>query len=765
MKEVQLLSNGYSAEFGNTAGAVVNVITPSGTNGLDGTATLLFRPAGLSSKPFGFQSGTASNVDSYGVTATIGGPIIKDRWHFYAGYEWTRRNSITPITVAEADQNTLIATGLPASIFINSKPKSDTLPYFLFRTDAKVSGSTRINLRYNRFDAGLRYSGIGGLATTERSFGLIGYDHAIAAQVVTSFSETFFNEFRFQFAKRFMPTVGNELSGTGPTLTINGVANFGPNPLFGKAPNESTIQFQNAVTKVAYTHSLKIGGSMNFILDRPKDPISAQYIFPSMQAYAAAANGTNRRSYTRYQETFGDNEIPYQATFLNFFVQDDWKLSRRLALGIGLRYEFYKPPAAALDSPLSSSRKFNADSNNFGPRVGLAYLLRDGKYRTVIRAGSGVHFDPPLLTMYRRANLNNGNPRYFSFSFAPGNAGAPDFPNRLGVFPPGAIVPPRDIDAVSPDFKTMYAGHSNVQVEQAIADNMSVTFGYLYSIARHIPVYRNVNCLPVGSTLADGRPIYGTAAINPATGNVTITSCTNRIFPQFNVVKMAESVGNQNYHGLFVQLIKRFSSGFQLNANYTISRSRDDAPEENGPGAVTLSDPSNRAVDRGNSYGDVTSVFNMSVVARPAFSVTNRFLNALLNNNQIGLIVIADSGENFNISTGDLNRDGVFGSDRPVAVPRNSGRLPAYCGVDARYSRFFRLGEKYSFEFYAEATNVFNSKQVSFYDGTILTSNNINTSDVNPLTGELLGPLPDFRSRSITWRDSRQLQFGAKIHF
>ena len=134
--------------------------------------------------------------------------------------------------------------------------------------------------------------------------------------------------------------------------------------------------------------------------------------------------------------------------------------------------------------------------------------------------------------MYRRANLNNGNPRYFSFSFAPGNAGAPDFPNRLGVFPAGAVIPPRDIDGVSPDFKTMYAVHSNVQVEQAIAENMSVTVGYLYSFARHIPVYRNINCLPLGQTLADGRPIYGTAAINPVTGNVTITSCTSRVFPQ-----------------------------------------------------------------------------------------------------------------------------------------------------------------------------------------------------------------------------------------
>ena len=118
-----------------------------------------------------------------------------------------------------------------------------------------------------------------------------------------------------------------------------------------------------------------------------------------------------------------------------------------------------------------------------------------------------------------------------------------------------------------------------------------------------------------------------------------------------------------------------------------------------------------------------------------------------------------------NITPGDLNLDGVLGSDRPVGVPRNSGRLLAYFGVDARYSRFLRLSEKFSFEFYAEATNVFNSKQVSFYNDTFLSSNNINTSQVNPLTGELRRPLPDVRTLLPSWRESRQVQLGARIHF
>ena len=765
VREVQLLSNGYSAEFGNTAGAVVNVITPSGTNDLDGSVAFLLRPAGLSSKPFGFKPGNASNVGGYGVTAMIGGPILKDRWHFYAGYEWTRRNSSQPITIAEANQNALVAAGLPTSIFVNDRAKSDTLPYLIFRTDAKISDATRVNLRFNRFDAnpGLRYNGVGGLATTERSSGFAGYDQSIAAQAVTSFSETFFNEFRFQFARNVTRTVGNELSGTGPTASIIGVANFGPSPNLGAVgPRESIIQFQDGVTKVFNAHAVKIGGAVHFINDRPRNPVFSSYTFASIDKYIAAVAGPDRKTYQQYTETFGNAEIRYRSTFLDFFIQDDWRLTRRLNLAIGLRYDLYKPPAADPDSPLAYSREFKADTNNFGPRLGLAYLLRDGKYRTVVRIGSGIHYDPPLLAMYKRAILNNGDPRYFSFSFSPRDDGAPDFPNKLGVFPLEKVT--RDIDAVSSDFETMYAIHSNFQVEQTITENMSLTAGYLYSIARHIPVYSNINCRPVGGSLADGRPIYGTIEVD-AVGTATIGGCKSPIIPAFKKIMMAESAGSQNYHALFLQLSKRFSRGFQMTANYTLSRSRDDAPEENGPSPVDQSDPSNRAIDRGNSYGDVTSTLNLSMVAEPSFRAANRLLNAFLNNNQLGLIVLANSGENFNITTGDLNRDGVLGSDTPVGVPRNSGRLPAYLGVDARYSRFFGLREKFGFEFYAEATNVFNSKQVSFYDGTILPSNNAFTSLVNPLTGELRGRLPNFRGMAANRRDSRQVQLGAKIYF
>ncbi|MEO6393987.1 MAG: TonB-dependent receptor, partial [Pyrinomonadaceae bacterium] len=572
------------------------------------------------------------------------------------------------------------------------------------------------------------------------------------------------NEFRFQYAKSIIRIKSSINSASGVSVTINGMANFGPSPMIGSQPtDESTMQLQNAVTRVFQKHSWKIGGGVNLIHDNRGSPVTANYTFGSIADYRAAVSGPDRRTYLTYDETFGNNAVSQRSKFLNLFIQDYWDVSTRLKIALGLRYDLFHPPAADPASPLVVSRKFNLDKNNLAPRLGVTYLLRDGKYRTVIRAGSGLYYDAPFLDVYRRAVINNGSLRFFKFSFQPGSPGAPEFPHTLGLLPAGTDPVRQDIDAVSPDFATLFAMHSNFQIEQSLAENWSFTAGYLHTSGRHIPVYSNVNCRPIGGTLADGRPLFGTVSINA--GEVKISGCTLRIAPEFQRIMMAESVGNSNYNALFLQLTKRLASGFQLNASYTLARARDDAPEQNVPGPLSVSDPSNRSFDRGTSVSDVRHTLALSMVLRPKFSLANGILRELLNHNQIGLIALANSGETFNITTVDLNRDGVSNSDRPVGIGRNAGRLPAFYNLDARISRFFSLLRDVSLELYAEGTNMLNRKSVFSYDSTRLTGNNLNTSQVNPLTGEIRGSLPDFKTLSVTYQGSRQLQFGIKFHF
>jgi hypothetical protein len=419
-----------------------------------------------------------------------------------------------------------------------------------------------------------------------------------------------------------------------------------------------------------------------------------------------------------------------------------------------LRYDLYKIPEADSTSLFAPSREFNVDKNNFAPRLGVVYGLRDGKYATILRASAGVYYDPPQIDIYARALQNNGNPRFFNVTLTPTQTGSPNFPGTLT----SATAPIQSIDTVAPDFVNLYAVHTNFQVEQSLTNDISFTAGFIHSSGRHIPVYRSINRIAVVGALADGRPIFNTAA-NSAT----------RLDPRFNNISIAESVGNSEYNAATFQLNKRFSQGYQFSINYTLSKSTDDAPEQNLVAASTLSlsDPTNRRLDRGPSLADQRHTFVMSLVGRPNFAVENRVLRAILNDNQIGVITTLNSGERYNIlSTVDLNGDGLF-VDRPVGIGRNSGKTPPQYNVDLRYSRFFRFTERFQLEAFAEATNIFNIKSIYQYNNTNLGAAFTGTG---ANTGVLVNGLPDFRNNfqnlgGATALDSRNFQVGFKFNF
>jgi hypothetical protein len=359
-----------------------------------------------------------------------------------------------------------------------------------------------------------------------------------------------------------------------------------------------------------------------------------------------------------------------------------------------------------------------------------------------------MYYDTPQTDIYRRAILNNGTGRFVNFTLTPTATGSPAFPTTLGGLPPGAALPRQSIDAVAPDFDTMYAIHTNLQAEQGITNDLSVTVGFIQSLGRHIPVYRNINPINPTGKLADGRPVFSS----------TVSAAT-RLFPQFNVIQMAESAGNSSYTAGILSVNKRLSRGYQFSANYTYSHAIDDAPEQNLVAATsyTLSDPTDRRRDRGNSFADQRHTFVMSFVGRPDFRFENKVWERLLNDNQLGVIFTANSGETFNITSNlDLNNDGITGSDRPLFIGRNTGVTPHFYNVDMRFTRYFRFGERFSAEFLAEAINVLNIKTVVSVNSVVATN----------AAGVPVAPLPaDFRNIGPTGGDSRQLQLGFKFNF
>ncbi|MDQ6787080.1 MAG: TonB-dependent receptor [Acidobacteriota bacterium] len=764
VSEVQLVTNGFSAEFGNTPGLIMNAITPSGTNAIHGSASYRFRRTPFSSRPFNIAPTAPkpkTKVDN--VNFAVGGPIIKNRWHYFGGFENVKRDlagePIRTITIKDSDKQALIAAGVSSSAFPTAIPAAQKVNFFIVRSDAQLTNQHRLTGRYNYFK-NISPDNINGQTNTlQRSIDFDDISYSGAAQLISTFSPDLLNEFRFQYAKRNSRNLRNNNSGTGPSIVItkinptdstSGAALFGsPENADTIAPLETSTQFLDNFTLTRGKHTMKFGGGVNRIDDTRRSNVFARYTFPSLQAYIDAKNGTNVRSYTNYIESFGNPNINYKSTFYHTFVQDDYKITPKLKINYGLRYDLYKVPQADASSPFVASQKFKVDKNNFAPRLGIVYGLRDGKYATIVRASAGLYYEPPYLDIYLRALQNNGSPKFFNFTFAsPNVAGAPAFPNTLGSLPAGASLPVQSIDTVSPDYKNLYAMHANFQIEQSVTNDISFTGGYIHSSGRHIPVYRNVNRInPIG-ILADGRPFFSTTP-----------SAATRLDLRFNNILMVESVGNSNYNAATFQLNKRFSQGYQFSVNYTLSKSEDDAPEQNlvAASSLTLSDPTNRKFDFGPSLADQRHTFVMSFVGRPTLKFENKTLNYIFNNNQLGIIAIANSGERFNIvSNVDINRDGVTGSDRPLGIGRNSGKTPNQFNVDLRFSRFIPINERFKIEAFGEFVNVFNTNSVFQYNNLTF------STDAN---GVLAAPLPDFRTRGVTSLDSRQFQLGFKFIF
>jgi hypothetical protein len=759
ISEVQLVTNGFSAEFGNTPGLIMNAVTPSGTNAVHGSASYRFRRTPFYARPFQYTSvldlpkTTADNL-----TFAIGGPIIKDRWHFYGGYEYVDRDLTAEsgrlVTINAANQAALVASGVPASAFVAAIPTSQKVNFYIVRTDAQLNDNNRLTGRFNYFDNNSPNNIGGGLNTLERSIDFIDKSYSLGVQLASVITPKILNEFRFQYAKRDSRNFANANSGTGPSIIVTGVANFGaPENDDTIAPLQVTTQFQDNITWSFGNHSVKVGGGLNRIDDERKSNVFARYTFPNLAAYLNARNGTAPRGYTNYIEAFGTPEIKYKSTFYNFFAQDDWKATRKLKINYGVRYDLYDIPDARSDSLFAASQKFKVDKNNFAPRLGIVYGLRGGDLPTVIRASAGIYYDTVYLDFYQRAIQNNGSPRFFNFTFAPATAGSPAFPTTLGSLPAGAVLPVQSIETIAPDFENMYAIHTNFQIEQALTTDISVTAGFIHSSGRHIPLYRNINRINPTSTLSDGRPIYSNTI-----------NATTRLDPRFNNILLAESVGTSNYNALTLQLNKRFSKGYQFSVNYTLSKSEDDAPEQNlvatQIGNLVVQDPSNRERDFGPSLADQRHTFVMSFVGRPQFEFENKTLRYLVNNNQFGIIATANSGERFNIvAATDINLDGFTGSDNPVGIGRNSGVTPKQFNVDLRYSRFFNFTERFRLEVFGEFVNIFNINSVfQFNSLTVPTTNGVFT-----------GTLPTLQDRKaanqVTSLDSRQFQMGFKFNF
>jgi hypothetical protein len=243
-----------------------------------------------------------------------------------------------------------------------------------------------------------------------------------------------------------------------------------------------------------------------------------------------------------------------------------------------------------------------------------------------------------------------------------------------------------NLELFDPNFRSMYAVQSNLQIEQSLSPNLSIKFQYMFFGTRFGPLSYDSNLTLTGARLADGRPVFST---NP------------RPNPNYGEILTLASTGNSSYNGLDITVNKRMSKGLLFAATYSWSHALGDS-DQNG---YIVSDSSDPRRDYGNLSTDVQSYF----VARALYTA-NTSLLWLRWINGIGLstTTMATSGRPLNPTAGaDLNGD-LITNDRPLFMARNSFRGPIYVLVDARASKTFTVERRYQFEVMAEADNLFN---------------------------------------------------------
>ena len=760
IREVKVVTSGYAPEFGQTMGMVYNAITPSGTNQVHGDASYLFRRKNFSAYPFFFnQPHTGDNkpdtqVDTF--TGTLGGPAIKDKLFYYAGYERTRRDlsSQKVITIVPANA---AALGLDAQPGV--PPNIQTVPFFIGKADYQLSPSNRLTARHIIFRNDSPYNnGVGGLQSMETAADFVDAMDSSAAQLVSTIGANVLNEFRVQYAHRHQSSTANEDSGPGPFVRVTGIADFG-GPFGTTGQGGAGFDFKQNITQVINnttllrgTHSFKGGIDAQFVHDERTSAPLLSYTFPSIAAYNAARSGGSPFGYSNFSQVFGELAFDMDTQIYGAFVQDDWQLAPDVKVLYGVRYDLYKSPDGVESAPFENNRSFNTDTNNFGPRAGVAWTVNP---RTVFRASTGIMYDQPILIAYENALQFSGSPRTFTVSLGPTSAGAPSFPANLSNTPPGFSLPTQSIATVDPDFQIARTWQTNVQVERAVGNDYSVTLGYVFSKINDLPVVTDINLINPTGTLADGRPVYSTAV-----------SAATRQDPRFNHIYSLQSIGEGHYNAVSVSLSRRLSRGTTFNLSYTLAKGEDNAPlSQHFPGTSGMgvvsdqfrTDPTDLDRDTGPNLLDIRHNFNGSIVFNPSVNAANPLLSAILNNNQLGVLMQFNSGLPFNVTSNrDLNNDG-FGGDRPIGVPRNSMYLPHRYNVDMRYSRFVPIRGSIRGEIIGEFKNIFNTVQTSGVTSAIQVDPLGNPLTAIPTDSGLFPPNGGY--------EQREFQLGFRVRF
>ena len=768
IQEFKVETNNYSAEYGYSAGAVVNATIKGGTNQIHGDAFEFLRNDKMDARDY-FSNPAAAKPElrrnQFG--GTLGGPIIKNKAFLFGSWEQTReRDGITYVQTIPTPQ--MIAgnfAGQPAifdpsstqnlgggvykrTAFPNNQiPRSQMDPAavklmalfpaptnsaafsnyvvspveaaqtnrFDFRHDLQISQNDNLFARYSHFTNDYTYPGpfappLVGSTTFQNSVKStlgngagLGETHVFSARMVNEFRAGYnrIEDVLQPFVKDYIDDqygLGGIPAQPGvaglPSMSISGFSTIGEATFLPNSKISETVTLEDHVTMLLGKHNLKFGGSYRFVRSWYAISSSARGTYTFSGGFSQDPQNRSKTGSGMADFALG---IPSSSGISNFlqgdirysywgaFLQDDWKITPRLTINAGLRYEIWTQPVERHDQQanfylsdlklafannqvpagvpaayvenvpagLGSRSLLKASYNNLAPRLGFAFQAAPS---LVVRGGAGVFYaDNPFIGASGRLPANP--PYAISSSYATDNI-TPILYLSSG-FPAGAVTDLNfntvNMNVFSPDLQNGTVYHWSLGLQKQMAQYVFEA-NYVGTRGTGLPLGYNINQSYAGpGSVASRRPYQG-----------------------FNNITAQLPMGVSSYNALELRAERRYTNGFSLLASYTYSKSLDNGGEQL-IGDLSLRNVQNVDWEYSLSAGDMrnrfvgSALYNLPFGKGRHFTIANPVLEAVAGGWQVNTILTLHSGQPFTPTMGVSSAN--TGAARPNRT--GDGNLPS----------------------------------------------------------------------------------------
>jgi hypothetical protein len=755
IQEFQVLTGQFDAEFGRTTGAVINAVTKQGTNNFHGSAFAFAQDASLTERDYFADAFDLEKPDTsqqqFG--GTIGGPVVRDRAHFFGSVERVRIDDGVTVNIPSHPE------------FNDTTTEQTRVWNTIARFDHQPNAGNTWGVRWLREESP-QLNQVIGAVTLDASREEFDVDQTVVGTLNSVIGSSRVNTLRLAWTREDVAFANPCFNGNGqnqaacpPTLDYqtfatqqNDVAQARLNDAFqledtfawfipgryGDHDVKFGVQYQ--YSNQTFTNQGSGNGIFSFATDRLFDPADPS-TYPERLTIRVP----------------GPQEFYQHGHYVSAFGQDKWRPTDRLTLSLGVRYDVDILPVDNSNNPFfafDGPDDYPVDYGNLAPRVGFAYDL-GGTGETVLRGGYGLFYNSTRIGQISGIISDGPISDSFVVNFpvngvdpGPSNGGLPTHPLLAGgpvvdrelleqLYPPGSVVPNGGSFSIdNPDRHTQSAHQVSAGVERQLATSLSVSADYIHVATRGVLMTKDLN-----------------PGLRTSTSR---TSPVVRINPEFPAAVFTQlNVGETDYDAVQLALERRFSSNWSSRISYTLSYGRGNFGGTATPtsGFQLLDD---LRLDLNEGPLDTDRRHNLVVSGTALVPRTGGLT--------VSWVARALSGAPFTLtdSTTDPDRNGAFAEPLPGGTysgegadnitveaeqERNGARGPGFFQIDMRLGYRVRLGGERTLDLFGEAYNLTNRANFANPSG------DRRDSDFLVLTGLRTGAVP------------RTAQFGVRFGF